>query len=203
MAFYFGDTIHQFVNIKVKERHDSIFDQIPRVFVCKLFILSAMIMSITWFNDEARCIPPKGPNALPAYFIHRACWLKGVYVYPNLHEKMDHVSYYGIPTELDKDGVMEHTGTDKTDHLLCNTESLRRRHKDKCKPMEKEYFHQYKYIPFYVGFLAFLFFYPYMIFKIANTDMLQLKANIRNNEVTFLNRLLYNNKEGKDHFFYS
>ncbi|XP_066934736.1 innexin inx4-like [Clytia hemisphaerica] len=177
MAFYFGDSIHQFVNIKVKERHDSIFDQIPRIFVCKLFILSAMIMSITWFNDEARCIPPKGDaNRLPAYFIHRACWLKGIYVYPQLHQETEYdVSYYGVPTALEKDGVLE----DKEDEL-CKVGWRN----ENCKPMEREYFHQYKWIPFYVAFLAFLFFYPYMIFKICNSDFINLKNNLGNHEVS-------------------
>ena len=182
MAFYFGDSIHQFVNIKVKERHDSIFDQIPRIFVCKLFILSTMIMSITWFNDEARCIPPKGDaNKLPAYFIHRACWLKGIYVYPQLHEEIEYdVAYYGVPTDLNQDGIL--TTTEKKEP--CKVYGRYGERNENCEPMQREYFHQYKWIPFYVAFLAFLFFYPYMIFKICNSDFIHLKNNLGNHEVT-------------------
>jgi len=177
MSFYFGDSLSQFVTIKVKERHDSIFDQVPRIFVSKVFILSATIMSLFWLTDETRCIPPRD-GKLPSAFIDRACWLKGFYVFPDLHKHVSLTAYYGVPTELDKDGFLK-----ELDGELCRREIYDDDSPD-CVPLKKEFFHQYKWIPFYVAFLAFLFFFPYMIFKMSNYDLLELKDYLRNSNVS-------------------
>ena len=185
MSFYFGDSLSQFVTIKVKERHDSVFDQVPRIFVSKVFILSATIMSLFWLTEETRCIPPLD-GKLPAPFINRACWLKGFYVFPDLHRHVSATAYYGVPTELDKDGYRE-----GVENELCQRGAYNPDDSFNCVPLKKEFFHQYKWIPFYIAFLAFLFFFPYMVFKMANSDLMELIDCLRNPNVSILSLSLF------------
>ncbi|XP_066934575.1 innexin inx3-like [Clytia hemisphaerica] len=179
MGFDPGDTLRSLLVIKIKQRHDSYTDQVSRIVVAKIFILCSIIISIDWFHDEMNCITPSG-DTLPQEFIQTGCWVRGFYIYPHLANHMSESSYYGIPTDLRNDGYLE-----SDESHLCQITTLAERFNSRkkdhkhCKPMVKEYFTQYQWMPFCVSFLGFLFYFPYMIFRIANTDMINLKHNLR------------------------
>ena len=82
-----------------------------------------------------------------------------------MKERRPESSYYGIPVDIQKNGI-------NAQGHLCSTEYEHRVHHDRkadrCKPMKKQYYLQYQYMPFYTASLAFLFYIPYMIFKVSN-----------------------------------
>lgn len=179
MGFDPGDTLRALLVVKIKPRHDSYTDQISRIVVTKIFILASIIMSVDWFHGEMNCIPPKS-STLPLDFIHKGCWVRGFYVYPHLAEHMRKSAYYGVPAELKNDGYLYNDPSH-----MCSTKQFQGKRSadgknELCVPMEKEYYTQYQWMPFCVSFLGFLFYFPYMVFRIANTDIISLKWNLRN-----------------------
>lgn len=40
-------------------------------------------------------------------FVHSACWIQGFYIYRELKDRFDESGYYGIPTNIDNDGMTE------------------------------------------------------------------------------------------------
>lgn len=80
-----------------------------------------------------------------------------------LHES----SYYGIPDNVNHDGVT-------SDGFLCSTTYMYGTRKS-CTPMSKLYFLQFQYMPFYTASLAFVFYIPYIIYKLTNFDMSNLR----------------------------
>ena len=79
--------------------------------------------------------------------------------------------YYGIPNALEDDGK-------RSDGSLC----IVGQDKD-CTPMEKTFYLQYQWFPFYVAAIGFLFYLPYILFRYINTDLISLKGTIKAVEV--------------------
>lgn len=38
-------------------------------------------------------------------FVHSACWIQGFYIYTELKDRFDESGYYGIPKDIDMDGL--------------------------------------------------------------------------------------------------
>ena len=55
-------SIKDILSIKIKTRHDSYTDQFVRIFMSKMFIISALVMGVDFFNDKVSCIVPKDSN---------------------------------------------------------------------------------------------------------------------------------------------
>lgn len=53
-----------------------------------------------------------------------------------------------------------------------------------CQPMVKRYYLQYQWMPFYIATLSLLFYMPYVLFRIVNTDMISLKASLGKDKVS-------------------
>lgn len=176
------DNVKDYINVKLKNRQDDFTDQMSRIIVTKLLIVCSLILGLVWFHDETNCIPPTTEHPmLPKEFMHKGCWIKGFYVFPHLANHMDQTAYYGIPLNLKMDGYR--VGDES---MLCNTADSRNANDETtCIPMPKEYFTQYQWMPFYLFALAFLFHYPYIVFRISNTDMSSLRCNMRNHKVKF------------------
>lgn len=175
-----------YISVRLKNREDDYTDQMSRIIVTKLFIVTSVLVGIAWFQDETHCIPPSyhaSETPMPYEFIRRGCWVQGFYVYPHMANHMQHSAYYGIPVDMSHDG---HLSTDPS--TFCNTEPRIKGAKiikpsNSCVPMAKEFYTQYQWMPFYFVTLAFLFHYPYLIFRLSNTDMASLQYNLKNNKV--------------------
>ena len=132
-------------------------------------------MGVDFFHDTISCLPPvhrDKSHAIPPKFIQSACWIKGFYVYPDL--PLDDSVYYGIPTSLVVDGLSGKRGQP------CTTKGIYlhpSRDKD-CRPLKKRYMRQYQWMPFFIASMALLFYLPYIVFRVVNTDMISLRANI-------------------------
>ena len=69
-------------------------------------------------------------------FVPRACWIRGFYVYKQLQTRFDKTAYFGIPKDMEMDGMM-------TDGTLCTTQyQFEREPNPDCKPMEKTFYLQ-------------------------------------------------------------
>ena len=79
--------------------------------------------------------------------------------------------YYGLPNALAENGV-------KSDGSLCDADK-----DENCRPMEKTFYLQYQWFPFYVAAIGFLFYLPYILFRYINTDLISLKGTIKAVEV--------------------
>ena len=79
--------------------------------------------------------------------------------------------YYGLPNSLKDDGI-------RADGSLCEVAEDKN-----CTPMEKTFYLQYQWFPFYVAAIGFLFYLPYIFFRYINTDLISLKLTIKTVEV--------------------
>ena len=69
-------------------------------------------------------------------FTASACWIQGIYVYKELKSRVDEVAYYGIPKQIQLDGMMP-------DGDLCPTTKQFEREPDPdCRPMQKTFYLQ-------------------------------------------------------------
>ena len=76
---FVGGIVREALSIKIKPRHDTVTDQFCRIFMSKMFIIAAFVMSIDFFSDRVSCIVP--PDILgPKEFVHSACWIQGRYL---------------------------------------------------------------------------------------------------------------------------
>ena len=181
---FIASNIKSIVSIKVKQRNDGLTDQVSRILVAKVFILGSLVMGLGWFHDKITCMPPKDTSLRPE-FIHKSCWIKGFYVYPILEDHMHKTGYYGIPKYLQKDGFRNGT----TD--FCSTFGKDHLRVPSCIPLKKQYFNQYQWMPFYVASLAILFYMPYIIFRVVNTDMISLRYNMDVSDVSLFYFILF------------
>lgn len=70
-------------------------------------------------------------------FVSAACWIQGVYVYKELQGMVDQVAYFGIPKNMDHDGMIKGTKD------LCITKPKLGEPKSAlCEPMTKTFFLQ-------------------------------------------------------------
>lgn len=165
------------ITIKIKPRHDGHTDQYNRIFMVKLLMISSLIMGISWFQDSIHCIVPDS-HKISGGFVSATCWIQGVYVYKELQDKVDKVAYYGIPKNMDNDGML--SGTED----LCTTSpKLSARPNPNCRPMTKTFYLQYQWMPFLVAALAILYYLPYVAFTTANQDLISLRKEVKKDDV--------------------
>ena len=180
MTFYVGESVKALLAIKLKSREDQFSDQVSRILVTKTLVLISTAITVIWFHSETRCIPPvETHHKIPPQFLHRGCWAKGFYIYPYLADHMRQSVYYGIPPELKMTGIR----TDKPD-TLCDASD--RSEVSDCVPMKREYFTQYQCFPMYILMLSFFFYLPYMFYRWANMDMIELRSSLRTLQVSVL-----------------
>lgn len=171
MAFMAGN-IKSLLSVKIKARHDSYTDQVSRILVAKVFIVASLVMGVDWFHDTVNCVLPKNSDLKDDY-IHSACWIQGFYIYPALGGLMQKSSHYGIPKDITVDGLYNGTNS------LCSVKDkyhYRTRH---CVLMQKHYFAQYQWMPFFVASLSLFFYLPYIIFRAVNTDLISLRDDVK------------------------
>jgi len=171
------------LSITIKSRHDSHTDQYNRIFMVKLFLVCSLVMGISWFNDSINCIVPES-HGLSGGFVSSACWIQGVYVYKELRQEQSSVAYFGIPKDMDNDGILKNfPGADKNQISLCSTtKKLESFSKSYCEPMHKTFYLQYQWMPFLIAAMSLLFYLPYIAFRTANNDLISLKNTIKGDD---------------------
>ena len=90
----------------------------------------------------------------------------GFYIYRQLAQANGDLRYYGLPNALADDGLT-------SDGTFCQVGK-----DENCTPMEKTFYLQYQWFPFYVASMGFLFYLPYIVFRYINTDLISLKGSI-------------------------
>lgn len=168
-----SESIKDIVSINIKERHDDHSDQFSRIFIVKMLVMSALITSMDFFNDSMSCILPEDTK-MDASFAHSVCWIQGFYVYDELFHRLKESSSYGMPKDIEIDGI---TSQGKLCRRLTKLDLYPTPNPD-CHPLTKVYFNQYQYMPFYIASLAVLYYVPYIIFRVTNTDMINLSTEI-------------------------
>lgn len=158
------------LSIKIKSRQDGYTDQFNRLLMTKILLISSVIVAVDYFSDKVTCIQ-SDKSTLSSTFVHEACWINGFFVYKELEDKMEKSAYFGIPKQIDLDGISD-TGEPCFTQTLFNTFQG-------CKPMTKIYYLHYQYMPFYLGALSVLFYLPYLVFRMVNTDLMSLKSSIK------------------------
>ena len=104
-------------------------------------------------------------------FVAQACWINCLYVYKDIRYHANDVGYYGIPRDINNDGMYE-------DGTVCATTDSSHRRNENCRPMEKTFYLQYQYMTFVLAALAVFYYAPYAIFRYINTDVVSLKGSI-------------------------
>jgi len=164
------NNIKTILAIKIKTRHDSYTDQYLRIFMVKMCIVSSLVMGVDWFHDTVACMVPQKSDLKPT-FIHSACWIQGFYVYPEMKHRILESNYYGIPKNMDMDGVFPNGE-------LCQTYTRQGIRNPGCRAFKKQYYLQYQWMPFYIASLSLMYYLPYVFFRIVNTDMISLRSTL-------------------------
>ena len=153
--------------VKFKNRHDSVSDQYNRMLMAKLLLLSsfAVVLDV----NQISCMVPafKGYHRGMENFVADACWIKGLYVYKELGNSSQPISYYGIPKDLSMDGF------DKKQHLCQTKNSFGDRNKN-CEPLKRIFFQQYQWYYFFLAALCFGYYIPYLLFKSSTSDLVSI-----------------------------
>jgi len=164
-------SIQELVSIKIKPRHDGITDQYNRIFMVKICLICAAIIGVNYFSDGVSCIVANG-NGMDGAFVGSACWIQGFYIFEEMKTRLDQSGYYGIPRNMDYDGI-------NPLGQLCTTSDRALDPVEQCAPMEKVFYLQYQYMPFFVASLALLFYVPYLAFTFTNADLVLLKDYLK------------------------
>ena len=127
-----------------------------------------------------------GSVGLSSGFVGDACWIQGFYIYQEVEFQPDSLGYYGIPVNIDFDGKYSN-GKFCTRNVEGHTDEL-------CNPMKKTFYLQYQYMPFFLAALAAIYYLPYVVFKIVNTDIISLKDNIKTYDATRFVQTVFNPK---------
>ena len=101
----------------------------------------------------------------------------GFYVFDEMRHRLDESGYYGIPKNMDYDGI-------NPLGQLCSTVDRALDLVTECRPMRRLYYLQFQYMPFFTASLAFFFYFPYILFKTVNFDVINLKSTIKEDDVT-------------------
>jgi len=73
-------------------------------------------------------------------FVSATCWIQGFYIFTDLWNRTDETAFFGIPRDIDLDGV-------SPNGELCNTQpKMSKDFVEGCAAMEKTYFLQVIYI---------------------------------------------------------
>ena len=153
---------------------DSYCDRYTRICMTLMFGLSSLSMLIEYFTNRIHCTDVTGWNDLQPSYIEPLCWSKGLFLYEEAMTRYQiSTSYsYGIPSNPAHNGL----------HLYqdyCNTNQAKQSYpNNNCLPMSRVYFKQYIWLPFYIGILTLLFYFPYTVFQIVNPDLYSLLSTI-------------------------
>ena len=101
----------------------------------------------------------------------------GFFIYEEMKSRLSQSGYYGIPRNMDYDGL-------NSLGQLCTVLDRSRDNGGHCVPMEKVFYLQYQYMPFFVAALSVFFYAPYLAFGFTNSDLVQLKEYCDTDEVT-------------------
>lgn len=150
----------------------------------KVMMVAAMVLGLNWFHDSITCIVP-GSSGISAGFVQQACWIQGLYIYKELTHQTDMkpISYYGIPKSLTTDGVY-------ANGKLCGMRDSSRQENDICDPMEKTFYLQYQWFPLFIAVLAFMYYAPYILFRSVNSDLINLKKEVKNAGSSDIDKLM-------------
>lgn len=165
------NTLKDILSLQYKARNDSYSDQFNRIFMTKVLLMASIIMSVDYFSDKVNCMIPGNAQHSSAFF-HSACWINGFYIFDEMRTRLDKSGYYGIPQRVDYDGINRYTNE------LCLTKNLFGEEND-CYPMTRIYYLHYQWMPVYIVSLAMFFYLPYILFRLANTDIISLKKEIK------------------------
>ena len=169
-----GGDIKDLLSIKIKSRYDNFGDQFHRILMVKVLLVCSLIMGMSWFKDSINCIVPESAN-IDAEFVSAACWIQGVYIYRDMSGRIPESAYYGMPKEMNMDGLT------KADYLCQSKQrsDLTKRPENHCSEMEKTFYLQYQWLPFYVAGLSVLYYLPYIIYCNINVDLRSLRDSIK------------------------
>jgi len=176
------DTISGLVSIKLKPRQDGLTDQYNRILMMKTSILLSAFIGFNYFNDKVSCIVGNSDD-MGGDFVGATCWIQGFYIYEDLRSRLGDSAYFGIPRNMDYDGVT-------AQGVLCSTTDRGLDIVEECVPMKKQFYLQYQYMPFLIASFAFLYYVPYMLFQVVNSDLESLKSAVKGDEETTAERLV-------------
>ncbi|XP_066925423.1 uncharacterized protein [Clytia hemisphaerica] len=180
------DSIKQILSVKIKPRHDSYSDQFSRIFMVKIMMISALLVGLSWYTDKINCIIPSALG-VDGNFVAQACWINGLYVYKDIRYHVNDIGYYGLPRDINNDGMFENGD-------ICATTDSSHRVNEKCRPMEKTFYLQYQYMTFIMAALAVLYYAPYAFFRLINQDIVSLKGSINDNDAEGIVKNYFNYK---------
>lgn len=181
------DGIKSLLAVKIKPRQDGYCDQYIRIFMLKVMMAGALLTGLNWYSDKIQCIMAEDLKKEIGGFVSSACWINGLYVYKDIRYQADGVSYYGIPRDINLDG-MDAQGK------ICATTTSAHKATPGCKAMKKEFFLQYQYMTFLLSAVAVLYYLPYAIFRKVNEDMASLKKSIKDNDADSIAKNYFNDK---------
>jgi len=172
-----AEGISALVAIKIKARHDGFADQYNRIFMVKICVLCSAFIGFNYFNDKVSCIIANS-NGMGGGFVGSVCWIQGFYIYEEMKDRLQESGYYGIPRNMDYDGI-------NPLGQLCTTtdRALDPVSEHLCTPMTKVFYLQYQYMPFFVAALSLLFYFPYIIYKTVNMDFFSLKDTMSEDDI--------------------
>jgi len=173
-------SIKSLLTIKAKTRHDTYTDQFHRIFMVKMCMVASLLLGLNWLKDTITCIIPNTAG-ISSNYVHQACWIQGFYVYKELKHVPGLFGYYGIPKDLDDNGLL-------SNGRLCQASDK----SSDCQPMTKTFYLQYQWFPFYVATIALLYYLPYLFFRYVNTDLISLKDNIKGVEQVDIDGVVQN-----------
>lgn len=172
------DSIKSLLAVKIKPRQDGYCDQFIRIFMLKVLMAGTLLVGLNWYSDKIICIIP-GSIGLDKDFVSSACWINGLYVYREIRYHANDVGYYGIPRDINMDGMYPNG-------QVCPTTDTSHKPVLDCKPMEKTFFLQYQYMTFLLLAMGVLYYAPYIVFRKVNEDMVSLKGTMKGNLITYL-----------------
>lgn len=91
--------------------------------------------------------------------------------------------YYGIPNRLGHNGTFKENSMYTSQNGEKFTTCVASEQADEnaiCRPMEKLFYLQYQWFPFYMAFVALFYYLPYVMFTVVNSDLSSLKNDISN-----------------------
>lgn len=161
--------------INIKKRCDGFTDQYNRIFMVKIFLACTIITGLSWYNDDFNCVLPNEQDSGGlGKFVSQTCWIQGVYVYQQLRNNFEDTSYYGLPKDLNHDGMVK--------GHLCSTSDKFHGENEICEKMKPTYYLQYQWMPFYLCALALIYYLPYMFHKNINYDMVCLRNDVKDKD---------------------
>jgi len=178
--------IKDLLKVTPKSRFDTYTDQFHRVFMVKMSMVSSVLLGMNWLKDTMSCIVP-GNHGIDKKFTSQACWIQGFFVYKQLRHDPGVFGYYGIPTDITKNGFYP----SKTKYGI--PEPCKVDEGDDCIPYDKTFFLHHQWFPFYVAILGLLFYLPYVFFRANNGDIISLKTVLKapgDNTVKFADDLI-------------